>query len=133
MNHVSFLRRIMSILYDSILIFAVLTVMSIPFYSFAVEENILLKILMQLYFYLIIQFFFVWFWVKSKETLGMKTWKIKIVNEDGNKISYKQGVIRFNVAIISLLIFGLGFLIAIFNKERKCLHDIISKTILIKH
>ena len=70
---------------------------------------------MQIYFYLIIQFFFVWFWVKSKETLGMKTWKIRIVNEDGNKISYKQGVIRFNVAIISLLIFGLGFLIAIFG------------------
>tara|TARA_B110000014_G_C20108764_1_gene583614 strand:- start:1295 stop:1645 length:351 start_codon:yes stop_codon:yes gene_type:complete len=115
------------------LIFAVLWVMSIPFYNFAVNENILLKTLMQIYLYLIIQFFFVWFWVKNGETLGMKTWKIKIVNEDGNKISYKQGVTRFNVAIISLLIFGLGFLIAIFNKERKCLHDIISKTILIKH
>ncbi len=133
MNHVSFLRRMMSILYDSMLIFAVLWVMSIPFYNFAVNENILLKTLMQIYLYLIIQFFFVWFWVKNGETLGMKTWKIKIVNEDGNKISYKQGVTRFNVAIISLLIFGLGFLIAIFNKERKCLHDIISKTILIKH
>ena len=133
MNYVSFLRRIMSMLYDFMLIFAVLMAMSIPFYGFVVEENLLLKLSLQLYFYSIIQFFFVWFWVNDGGTLGMKTWKIKIINNNGNNISYKQALIRFNVAIISLIIFGLGFMMAIFNKEKKCLHDIISKTILIKY
>jgi len=120
-------------LYDFMLIFAVLMAMSIPIYGFVVEENLLLKLSLQLYFYSIRQFFFVWFWVNDGGTLGMKTWKIKIINNNGNNISYKQALIRFNVAIISLIIFGLGFMMAIFNKEKKCLHDIISKTILIKY
>lgn len=132
MKSISILRRLASIIYDSLLVFAILIVMSIPFYSFNVEGNNILKLTMQVYFYLVTQYFFVWFWVNSQGTLGMKTWKIKIICEDGNKISYKKAVIRFNSAIFSILIFGLGFLISIFRKDKKCLHDIISKTILVK-
>lgn len=127
---VSIWRRIASIIYDALLVLAILIVMSIPFFSFNVEENNLLKITMQVYFYFIIQYFFVWFWVNNEGTLGMKTWKIKIVCDNGEKISYKKAIIRFNIAIISILFFGLGFLISFFRKDKKCLHDIISKTSL---
>ena len=127
---VSIWRRIASIIYDALLVLAILIVMSIPFFSFNVEENNLLKITMQVYFYFIIQYFFIWFWVNNEGTLGMKTWKIKIVCNNGEKISYKKAIIRFNIAIISILFFGLGFLISFFRKDRKCLHDIISKTSL---
>jgi uncharacterized RDD family membrane protein YckC len=129
---VSIWRRIASIIYDALLVLAILIVMSIPFFSFNVEENNLLKITMQAYFYFIIQYFFVWFWVNNEGTLGMKTWKIKIFCDDGEKISYKKAIIRFNIAIISILFFGLGFLISLFRKDKKCLHDIISKTSLSK-
>jgi uncharacterized RDD family membrane protein YckC len=129
---VSIWRRIASIIYDALLVLAILIVMSIPFFSFNVEENNLLKITMQVYFYFIIQYFFVWFWVNNEGTLGMKTWKIKIVCNNGEKISYKKAIIRFNIAIISILFFGLGFLISFFRKDKKCLHDIISKTSLSK-
>lgn len=129
---VSIWRRIASIIYDALLVLAILIVMSIPFFGFNVEENNLLKITMQVYFYFIIQYFFVWFWVNNEGTLGMKTWKIKIVCDNGEKISYKKAIIRFNIAIISILFFGLGFLISFFRKDKKCLHDIISKTSLSK-
>ena len=129
---VSIWRRIASIIYDALLVLAILIVMSIPFFSFNVEENNLLKITMQVYFYFIIQYFFVWLWVNNEGTLGMKTWKIKIFCDDGEKISYKKAIIRFNIAIISILFFGLGFLISLFRKDKKCLHDIISKTSLSK-
>jgi len=129
---VSIWRRIASIIYDALLVLAILIVMSIPFFSFNVEENNLLKITMQVYFYFIIQYFFVWFWVNNEGTLGMKTWKIKISCDNGEKISYKKAIIRFNIAIPSILFFGFGFLISLFRKDRKCLHDIISKTSLSK-
>ena len=129
---VSIWRRFASIIYDALLVLAILIVMSIPFFSFNVEENYLLKITMQVYFYFIIQYFFVWFWVNNEGTLWMKTWKIKIFCDDGEKISYKKAIIRFNIAIISILFFGLGFLISLFRKDKKCLHDIISKTSLSK-
>ena len=106
--------------------------MSIPFFSFDLQENNLLKVTIQIYYYLITQYFFVWFWVHNQGTLGMKTWKIKIICDNNNRLSYKQAIIRFNVAIFSLLFFGLGFLISFFRKDKKCFHDIISKTALIK-
>jgi len=106
--------------------------MSMPFYSFNVEEDFALKIMMQIYFYFIIQFFFVWFWVNNRATLGMRSWGVIIVDDTGNGISYKRAIIRFNMAIISFAIFGLGFFISIVRKDKKCMHDIISKTYLIK-
>ena len=103
-----------------------------PFYSFNIEEDFTLKVMMQIYFYFIIQFFFVWFWVNNQATLGMRSWGITIVDESGNGISYKRAIIRFNMAIISFAFFGLGFFIYIVRKDKKCMHDIISKTYLIK-
>ena len=132
MKYLSIWRRILSILYDSFLIFALLVIMSMPFYSFNVEEDFALKIMMQIYFYFIIQFFFVWFWVNNRATLGMRSWGVIIVDDTGNGISYKRAIIRFNMAIISFAIFGLGFFISIVRKDKKCMHDIISKTYLIK-
>ena len=132
MNYVTFWRRLASILYDSLLVLAILIIMSLPFFSFNLEENLSLKIIMQIYYYLITQYFFVWFWVNNEGTLGMKTWKIKIVSEDGNKISYIEAIIRFNTAILSFIFFGLGFLTSFLRKDKKCLHDFISKTALIK-
>lgn len=131
MSYISIWRRFASILYDSLLVIAVLIIMSIPFFSFDLQENNLLKVIIQIYYYLITQYFFVWFWVHNEGTLGMKTWKIKIICNN-NRLSYKQAIIRFNVAIFSLLFFGLGFLISFFRKDKKCFHDIISKTALIK-
>ena len=132
MSYVTIWRRSASILYDSLLVLAVLIIMSLPFFSFNLEENLSLKIIVQIYYYLITQYFFVWFWVNNEGTLGMKTWKIKIVSEDGNKISYIEAIIRFNVAIFSFIFFGLGFLMCFLRKDKKCLHDFISKTVLIK-
>ena len=65
------------------------------------EKNNLLKVTIQIYYYLITQYFFVWFWVHNQGTLGMKTWKIKIICNNNNRMSYKQAIIRFNVAVLS--------------------------------
>ena len=132
MQNINLFRRLASIFYDGVLVVAIVIITSLPFYNFNVEESFLLKLTMQLYFYLIIQYFFVWFWVNSTATLGMKSWKIKIVDINGNNISYKKAIVRFNVSILSISIFGLGFLISLFRKDKKCLHDIISRTQLIK-
>ena len=132
MQNINLFRRLASIFYDGVLVVAIVIITSLPFYSFNVEESFLLKLTMQLYFYLIIQYFFVWFWVNSTATLGMKSWKIKIVDINGNNISYKKAIVRFNASILSVSIFGLGFLISLFRKDKKCLHDIISRTQLIK-
>ena len=146
-------RRIASLLYDTVLIIALVIIMYMPLLSFNIEGNIVLKITAQLYVYLIIQYFFVWFWVNGNGTLGMKSWKVKILDTSGNKITYKKAIIRFNASLIYFLISGflifvyyknseinyfllvltlIVTLIPLIRKDRKFLHDIISGTILIK-
>tara|TARA_Y100000389_G_scaffold71089_1_gene67828 strand:+ start:3898 stop:4362 length:465 start_codon:yes stop_codon:yes gene_type:complete len=153
MKYISIWRRIASLLYDIVLIVALVIIMYMPLLSFNIEENFILKITAQIYVYLIIQYFFVWFWVNSNGTLGMKSWRVKISDTNGNKITYKKAILRFNVSLIYFLIIGflvftyykysemnyfLLMLLAILlsfpliRKDKKFLHDIISKTILIK-
>ncbi len=132
MRNVSIWRRFGAILYDSFLVLAILIIMSLPLYNFDLQGSESLKITMQIYYYFITQYFFVWFWVNNQGTLGMKTWKIKIVSDNEEPLTYKKAVVRFNIAILSFLFFGLGFLISIFREDRKCLHDFISRTNLVK-
>jgi uncharacterized RDD family membrane protein YckC len=73
--------------------------------------------------------FFCYFWHKSGQTLGMKTWRMKIVNNDNlNCPSYAQCVIRFLCAPLSLVVLGAGYWYMYTNTERQTLHDKISKT-----
>ena len=100
MKYISIWRRIASLLYDIVLIVALVIIMYMPLLSFNIEENFILKITAQIYVYLIIQYFFVWFWVNSNGTLGMKSWRVKISDTNGNKITYKKAILRFNVSLI---------------------------------
>ncbi len=58
----------------------------------------------------------------------MKTWKFKITRLDGSSMDWLDALIRFVVAIISWLPFGLGYLWSLFDKQKRTWHDIASKT-----
>jgi uncharacterized RDD family membrane protein YckC len=74
-------------------------------------------------------FFYVYFWHKFGQTLAMKTWHFKMVDANTNQLaSYKQCVIRSVVAIISLLLFGVGYWYKFFNSQHRMLHDLASGT-----
>lgn len=77
--------------------------------------------------WLIISFlYFTLYWTRRGKTLGMKVWKIKVVDSQGKSISWKQAVIRYTSAV-----FGLGLFAIPFNKNRAALQDTLSKTQLI--
>lgn len=76
--------------------------------------------------------FFGWFWTHSGQTLGMQAWRIRVENADGSTISVYQSVMRFFAAILSLLLFGLGYLMILFNPARLSLHDKISGTVVVR-
>jgi len=86
-----------------------------------------------LFFYLLtlplIYIYFSLSWIRGKQTLGMRAWKFEIIQKDGLNITQKQSLIRFLLAIISLL--GVGFIFQLFNPHKLPLHDYYSKTYLI--
>ena len=59
-------------------------------------------------------FFFVWFWSRSGQTLGMKAWRLRVQNLDGSLISKKTGAKRLLPTLL-----GLGNLRVIFDRKNK--------------
>ena len=71
-----------------------------------------------------VSFFFVFFWAKSGQTLGMKAWRLRLQNQDGTRITKTTGVKRL---IPTLL--GLGNLTVIFDRKNKLsLQDKLTNT-----
>ena len=105
-SNVSFLRRLGSIIYDFFLVFS---------FVFFIEGVVIIinnkqAITSSLFFYLLtLPLIYVYFslsWVRGKQTLGMRAWKFEIIQKDGSHVTQKQSLIRFLLAIISMM--GIG-------------------------
>lgn len=70
---------------------------------------------------------------KYQATLGKKLMKIKVVDLNGERISFSKATGRFFGKLLSRLLLGLGFLMMLFTKKRQCLHDKMTATVVIKH
>lgn len=111
-------------LYESILVFAILFLVGIVYRSLFgdphtdVEQHLLFIVS-----WLIIGVYFVYCWVKSGQTLAMQTWRIQLLGFDGKTLLLQQAVTRYFIATFSLMFFGLGFLWAIFDREGLYLQD----------
>jgi len=72
--------------------------------------------------------FYILFWTQSGQTTGMIAWRIKAVQENGQPLTFMQGVIRFLAAWPSMFILGLGFLCLLWNREAGTFPDRVSAT-----
>jgi uncharacterized RDD family membrane protein YckC len=83
-------------------------------------------------FLLIISFcFYGWFWTHGGQTLGMKTWKMKLQQENGDTVTWTLALVRFITAAVSWAAAGLGFLWSLIHPARRTWHDIASRCVLI--
>jgi len=74
--------------------------------------------------------FYGWFWTHGGQTLGMRSWKIKLISNDSRDISWHRAFLRFSVAIISWLPAGLGFWWQYLAKDNHSWPDLASNTAL---
>lgn len=71
-----------------------------------------------------VAFFFVWFWSKSGQTIGMKAWRLRVQNHDGSLISKKIGFKRLLPTLL-----GLGNFRVLFDRKNKLsLQDKLTQT-----
>jgi uncharacterized RDD family membrane protein YckC len=130
----SLLRRLGAILYDSLLMIALLFLATIPFLATSSEDAVKPETLThQLVLAAVVYAFLVGFWCKRGSTLGMLAWGLRVETDDGGLPSIGQGSIRFLVAIFSWLAFGLGFLWQLWDKDKRTWHDRLSKTRLMHY
>lgn len=75
--------------------------------------------------------FYGWFWTHGGQTLGMRAWRVKLLNADGSTVDWRHAIIRVAAAHISLLALGLGYLWMLGDREKLTWHDRWSNTRLV--
>ncbi|WP_038176135.1 MULTISPECIES: RDD family protein [Vibrio] len=68
-------------------------------------------------------YFFVFFWTRAGQTLGMRAWKLQLRNPNGSAISVTQALIRIGTSG-----FGLANLTVPLDPKKRGFHDIWAKT-----
>nr|WP_087148479.1 RDD family protein [Crenothrix polyspora] len=126
-----FWRCMAAILYDFLLLLAVLflaTALLLPFN--AGEAFTSSQIFYPVYLSIISFVFYGWFWTHGGQTLGLRAWNIKVLTLDQKPISWQLAFLRFMAALLSWLMFGLGFVWIVIDKNKYSWHDHLSKTAL---
>lgn len=127
-------RRLASMLYESLLVIAVLIFgwifphILLAAFAGAKAPNIIV----QLHLFLLLMVYFGWCWVKGGQTLAMRTWKIRVVGADGSRPRPAQAILRYMAAWFSLGIAGVGVMWALVDRDGQFLHDRIAGTRLIR-
>jgi uncharacterized RDD family membrane protein YckC len=118
--------------YDGLLLFAVLfaaTIVILPFnHGQAFSPD---NVLYSTYLFILGFFYFGWFWTHGGQTLGMRAWGVRLLGGSAAQVSWRQSLVRYLAALVSLVPFGLGFLWAGINHEKRAWHDYISGTRLV--
>lgn len=122
------LRRLMAGMYDWLLILAMAIIGSMPIVFFYGESVPTGNLMYQLALLALSIGYFTYCWTRSGQTLGMRTWNIRIMTKAGGRINTKQCLLHFAAAFISLATMGIGFWWAWTNHERSTWHDLWSET-----
>ncbi len=134
MQNASLARRLAAIVYDSLLILALLFLATLPFVGTRSGEPVDPGYLpYQMTLIGVTWLFLAGFWSTSGRTLGMQAWRLSVEDRSGKSPSLAVATLRFAAAILSWLPFGLGFLWQLWDKDGLTWHDRISGTRLVHH
>jgi uncharacterized RDD family membrane protein YckC len=132
MPNASLARRLAAILYDSMLILALLFLATLPFVAMRDGEPVDPGYLPhQLVLLGVTWLFLAGFWSSSGRTLGMQAWRLRVEDDNGNAPDLAAATVRFFAAILSWLPLGLGFLWQLWDKDKLTWHDRLSGTRLV--
>jgi uncharacterized RDD family membrane protein YckC len=126
------IRRLAAMLYDGLLLTALLFVATaIITLPLGYPGGIMLYVFQLVIFEIIPLIFFTGFWVRGGQTLGMRAWRLKLVRMDGEDVNWADALKRHLAALLSFLVFGLGFVWILVDPQKLAWHDRWSKTRLI--
>ena len=128
MNTPSLPRRLACLVYEAMLLTAVLFLASFPFVpltqSLPQEE---FRLLVQAYWLLLAGGYFTLFWRRG-QTLAMKTWRIRLESTTGERLTARQAAKRY---LLACLLFPISWAWVVFTPERRSLHDRLAASRLV--
>ena len=126
-------RRIGALIYDAILLLALIVVVTIVIMLARGWREIDSQTWwFQLVIVLVCGFFYCWFWVHGGQTLGMVAWHIQVQRRDGSALRWRDAVTRVVAAWLAGAPAGLGYWWSLIDCEQLCWHDRLSQTRVIR-
>jgi uncharacterized RDD family membrane protein YckC len=126
------LRRLAAMGYDTLLLLAVLflaTAVLLPFTGgHAIASG---NPLYAAYLASVIYIYLSWQWTRGGHTLGMRAWRVRLVDEAGATPGWRAATLRFAAALLCWIPAGLGFLSGIARADGRAWHDRLSGTRLV--
>ncbi|HEY3519707.1 MAG TPA: RDD family protein [Rhodanobacteraceae bacterium] len=96
------------------------------------HPQFLFRLWLQIALLVVTAAYFVISWTRIGATIGMRAWKLKLVCDDGAKLGAVRALARFFLALLSLAIAGIGFWWALFDAQKRTVHDRVCGTQMIR-
>jgi len=128
-----FLRVLGCVIYDGLLLVAVLFVSTLAFLIIPAEvrdTDPFIQVGKLLWYLGLAYLYFAWSWQRAGQTPGMKAWRTHLSDCHGRLPDWPAVTRRFFAAMLSWLLAGAGFLWIIVSGDRRSLHDRLSGTCL---
>jgi uncharacterized RDD family membrane protein YckC len=125
-------RRLLAICYDGIVVLALLLLAGLfalpldPGGQQAMRDPVYTIYLLAVWY-----LYLAWCWRRAGMTLGMRAWRLRLATADGQRPGWGACLLRFAVALAGVAALGMGLLWALFDRQRRCWHDLASRTRLV--
>jgi uncharacterized RDD family membrane protein YckC len=73
-----------------------------------------------------------WCWQHGGVTLGMRAWRVRLVTDNLQPMSWAQSGLRFVTSFISGLPLGAGYFWSLFDRDKRAWHDHWSRSRLLR-
>jgi uncharacterized RDD family membrane protein YckC len=123
------LRRFGAMLYDLLLVIALLVIVTALFLPFTGGEAITpdrsmaVERIYQSALLLVVVLFFCLFWTWRGQTVGMLAWRLRVERSDGTLLTWRDALLRLGGACVSLAALGLGYFWIWVDRDRLAWHD----------
>lgn len=71
-------------------------------------------------------------WRLGGQTMGMRAWRLRVVDDHGEAPAWRALILRYVLASLSLAALGLGYLWALLEPQRRTWHDLITSTLVVR-
>jgi uncharacterized RDD family membrane protein YckC len=128
----SLARRLACMVYESLILAALVLVATFPFLAFAGDATGgIRRHLLQAWVVLVVGAYLVGFWTRGGQTLAMKTWRIRLEAADGGPVRPGQAARRYLFAWLGAALLGVGFFWAFLDRDGQFMHDRLAGTRLV--
>ena len=132
------IRRVLALAYDTLMVAAIslvyaliISIATVAFTALSVGDAVVVydQLWYQLGFVAVNGGFFIYFWRHGGQTIGMRAWRLKLIDENtGGTATMKQCVLRCVLAPISIVCLGAGYWWGWFDEKGCAAHDRLTKT-----